>query len=297
MQRHTLAGGRDLLSESALAHPRSIGFRRVTDGKPCAFCAMLASRGPAYRSKKTAGAGRRYHDYCGCTVEEVFGEWRPTAEEQRYIDLYEQAAEPGASVNDVMREMRAAGGGIVRDAHTPKTQAGGAGGGGKAPAARRSGAAPVPRRIPAAYDGPLGGQGSPTPPSAQLLHDEDLVAPEAEPWAHFLDEEKEVAHWLEGIGVHLRSVLERNADHGKSPDAVIVGTMRTLEIKDADSVRAIGSQGREGRKQSRFVVIRTTCTEPEAQRAIGSILSLVGQHLDELIVIVDGGASYVHWKA
>lgn len=125
------AGARDLVDRSTLANAESNGWRRVTDGNPCAWCAMLATRGPAYRSAVTAGEGRRYHDRCGCTVEEVFGDWVPTATEQRFIDLYNASHEPGMSGQEAAAAMRRNGDGVVNDAVVPKTQSGGAGGGGR----------------------------------------------------------------------------------------------------------------------------------------------------------------------
>jgi hypothetical protein len=91
--RFALQGGRRVVDRSTLANPRSVGWRRVADGNPCGFCAMTASRGPAYRSESSAKGGRKFHRACGCTAEEVFGTWTPTAREQRFIDAYDTAAE------------------------------------------------------------------------------------------------------------------------------------------------------------------------------------------------------------
>lgn len=98
--RHVLNGGRQLITEAVTKDKVAIGFARVTDADPCAFCAMLASRGPVY-SKETAtrtttrskkrGPGEQYHDHCGCTAEPVFSddtEWPGRAREfeQLWID-------------------------------------------------------------------------------------------------------------------------------------------------------------------------------------------------------------------
>ena len=51
-----------------------IGWARVLTGaESCGFCAMLASRGPVYKSKKSASDaggvdGKSYHDNCDCEV-------------------------------------------------------------------------------------------------------------------------------------------------------------------------------------------------------------------------------------
>jgi len=84
--RLTLDGGRRTIREAVQSDPVAIGWQRVTDGNPCAFCAMLASRGAVYLSERSAteivgrsgrprGArqiGESFHDNCGCGVEPVF---------------------------------------------------------------------------------------------------------------------------------------------------------------------------------------------------------------------------------
>lgn len=123
--------GRETVVASAEANGKR--WRRVTDGNPCSFCAMLAGRGPVYRSEDAAGVvvgrnnygtaaykagdvryggkvsrgarkgqdrtrgsrglGEQYHDYCGCSVEEALVEWEPTPREQEFADLYNRAVE------------------------------------------------------------------------------------------------------------------------------------------------------------------------------------------------------------
>lgn len=71
-----LEGGRQAMQRSIAADERATGWARVTDDDPCAWCAMLASRGPVYKSAKTAGdprrGGNRYHDHCGCQAWPAF---------------------------------------------------------------------------------------------------------------------------------------------------------------------------------------------------------------------------------
>ncbi|WP_309248668.1 hypothetical protein [Streptomyces sp. MNP-20] len=58
--REAIRSGRDLIIRASQADKRVVGWARVTDGNPCAFCAMLASRGAIYTSRPTAaGGGRR----------------------------------------------------------------------------------------------------------------------------------------------------------------------------------------------------------------------------------------------
>ena len=145
IMREALAPGRETIRGSAQA-ARHL-WRRVSDGNPCAWCAMLVTRGPSYATKDTATKPMsrrargthaihmdRYHDFCGCTAEEFVGDpsdWQPTDREQQYIDLYDQTHRPGMTGSQTAAAMRAKGQGIVHDAHVPKTQSGT--GGGKPP--------------------------------------------------------------------------------------------------------------------------------------------------------------------
>jgi len=71
-----LEGGRQVMNRSIEADERATGWARVTDSDPCAWCAMLASRGPVYKTAKTAGDPRRggnsYHDHCACQAWPAF---------------------------------------------------------------------------------------------------------------------------------------------------------------------------------------------------------------------------------
>lgn len=81
-------GGRDTVLKSS--RRRRSRWRRVTDGDPCAFCAMLASRGPTYSAETVLFP--LHKGRCGCTAEEVFGEWKPTPLEEKWDESYQQAA-------------------------------------------------------------------------------------------------------------------------------------------------------------------------------------------------------------
>lgn len=92
-----LTGGRKTVQAWAKADTRAIGWRRVSDGNPCTFCAMLVTRGPVYTSEQkaltTGDMRNKYHPHCGCTVEVVYGDWKPSKLEQHWIDEYYKAAE------------------------------------------------------------------------------------------------------------------------------------------------------------------------------------------------------------
>lgn len=80
--RIALDGGRSTTERSVEHDPAAVGYFRVTDAAPCAFCALVASRGVVYKNLHTAGraANKRfighgefkYHNNCGCTAAPAF---------------------------------------------------------------------------------------------------------------------------------------------------------------------------------------------------------------------------------
>lgn len=99
--RHAMNGGRQTITESVRNDQRAIGWARATSGKPCAFCAMVASRGPVYREESTGDF--QAHDHCSCGVEPVYrtdAAW--PAGSRRYQDLWNEAT-AGASSTDEAR--------------------------------------------------------------------------------------------------------------------------------------------------------------------------------------------------
>lgn len=116
VRRQAMMGGRLTVAATAGRDRRAVGWRRVTDGNPCAFCAMLASRGPVYRDAAAAD-GIQYHSHCGCTAEPAYSyAWEPTADEERYMDAYGEAralvAADGKAINTkkLLAAMRQQGG-------------------------------------------------------------------------------------------------------------------------------------------------------------------------------------------
>jgi hypothetical protein len=90
--RLALEGGRDVIEGTVLADDEALGWARIGDGDPCAWCAMLISRGAVYKSAVTAGdanrGGERYHDHDGCQAVPVFDYSSPY--QQAAEDLYEE---------------------------------------------------------------------------------------------------------------------------------------------------------------------------------------------------------------
>jgi hypothetical protein len=116
--RHVLTGGRTQHLEMIREDPAKPAWIRVTDGDPCAFCAMLASRGPVYQSKWTAThvvqktakrpPGAIYHDNCGCTAEAVFTETQAWPGRGREFQKLWYEATNGMSGKDAINAFRRA---------------------------------------------------------------------------------------------------------------------------------------------------------------------------------------------
>jgi len=68
--RQVLTGGRQSLLTLIRDEMPTPRWARVTDGIPCAFCAMLASRGAVYLTEDAASFDA--HDACACTAEPVY---------------------------------------------------------------------------------------------------------------------------------------------------------------------------------------------------------------------------------
>lgn len=91
--RFTLEGHRNMLLGAMTAdfgsNPRPVGYARVTAASPCAFCAMLASRGPVF-SQSTVGF--RAHGHCACSAEPVFRRSQPWPGRSReFHDLWNRS--------------------------------------------------------------------------------------------------------------------------------------------------------------------------------------------------------------
>lgn len=106
LSRFVLDGGRETAILSAASDREAQGFSRVTSGDPCAFCAMIASRGPVFSED---AADFQSHDHCACMAEPVYegSEWPGRAREFR--DLYNQAQREGSAsgtANDALNNFR-----------------------------------------------------------------------------------------------------------------------------------------------------------------------------------------------
>lgn len=67
--RHVMNGGRETILQTLNADPAGQRWQRVTSGRSCDFCQMLAGRGAVYRPDT---ADFQAHDNCSCTAQPVF---------------------------------------------------------------------------------------------------------------------------------------------------------------------------------------------------------------------------------
>jgi len=94
--RWALSGGRDTMFNLVTRDDQCLGWARAGRLRPCAFCAMLISRGPVYKTRESAlwrrgQEGDRYHDNCYCEPEPVYSvdqEW--PAGSRRLHDLWQE---------------------------------------------------------------------------------------------------------------------------------------------------------------------------------------------------------------
>jgi hypothetical protein len=67
--RHVLDGGREAVLAGVRQDPAARGWQRVTSGRTCDFCDMLAGRGAVYSAESADFAS---HDHCACSAEPVY---------------------------------------------------------------------------------------------------------------------------------------------------------------------------------------------------------------------------------
>jgi hypothetical protein len=64
--RLALEGGRETITGTVRTDGLVTGWIRVPSGSACAFCAMIASRGPVFKEETV---GFQAHDHCACVPE------------------------------------------------------------------------------------------------------------------------------------------------------------------------------------------------------------------------------------
>lgn len=105
LRRHVLDGGRLSVLRSVSSDSYARGYARVSDGRPCAFCAMLVGRGAVYREET---AGFLAHDSCGCQPAPFWGvQPAQSAMASRLSDLWASSVS-GHSGDDAINAFRRA---------------------------------------------------------------------------------------------------------------------------------------------------------------------------------------------
>lgn len=104
--RHSINAGRDTIVDTVRADPHAVGWARATSGSCCAFCALLASRGPVYRTEGTVSF--HAHDRCLCSAQPVYSDradW--PSHSQRFRQIYQEST-AGLSGSDAINAFRKA---------------------------------------------------------------------------------------------------------------------------------------------------------------------------------------------
>ena len=83
----TMAGGRETLIGFLAEDDQALGWQRVTAADPCAFCAMIASRGAVFSA---SSADFESHDHCSCTPEPFYEGSRTLSRNDRFRMLWDE---------------------------------------------------------------------------------------------------------------------------------------------------------------------------------------------------------------
>lgn len=126
-----LQAGRDTVMFNANRDPSNPRWARVPVGKTCAWCLMLASRGPVYRSADSAGAAGQYHGgACDCQPTPSWDRGKdlpPSYDEGGLYGLYDRARANAKSGDprDITAAVRRLDGGVhVEDGVKPNARRG-----------------------------------------------------------------------------------------------------------------------------------------------------------------------------
>lgn len=85
-----LGGARDTILGAIGGDREALGWQRVTDPSPCAFCRMIASRGAVF--KHETGASFQAHGHCGCTAEPYFEGSKTLPANERFRQEWNEVA-------------------------------------------------------------------------------------------------------------------------------------------------------------------------------------------------------------
>lgn len=101
--RLAIQGARQAVLASVQADPAAMAWARGLGPRPCYFCAMLASRGPVYKS--SASAGFEAHNHCMCYAIPVFSAGQGAPGWQQLQDDWQRVTK-GLSGQDARKAWR-----------------------------------------------------------------------------------------------------------------------------------------------------------------------------------------------
>lgn len=104
--RHVQNGGRETVLTLVQADDVALGWARVTDGDPCYFCAMLASRGGVFKTRESAAF--QPHDRCGCVPVPIYDRASAFPGRAREFQALWRESTTGTSGKDSIRAFRRA---------------------------------------------------------------------------------------------------------------------------------------------------------------------------------------------
>lgn len=104
VQRLVADTGRRTLVRAVTADDAGAGWARVPTGsRTCHFCALMCTRGAAYKSRGSGGGGAnrrfvgdgnfKFHDNCDCTLQPIFRgqRYRPSEQVEQWEQLYRES--------------------------------------------------------------------------------------------------------------------------------------------------------------------------------------------------------------
>lgn len=105
VQRSVAGVDRGTIELNTTRDPSAPRYARHASANACAFCALIASRGPVYHTETAAGG--RYHDHCHCIAVPDWGDYQPAPYVARWERAYTDATRSGArGTAEVLAHMR-----------------------------------------------------------------------------------------------------------------------------------------------------------------------------------------------
>ena len=98
-------------------------YARVPQGKTCAFCSMLASRGFVYASEDTAGKWNKYHHDCDCKIVPSWGETKLDGyDPDKLKNMWKESSQDSGGMKAALARMRRKFASLLTDGVTPEPE-------------------------------------------------------------------------------------------------------------------------------------------------------------------------------